>query len=70
VQDYWPRFAVRFSNAESRKCSTITLENPISVPDDATICPAQWTPSGKKTESCSTCGLCWQTTHRIAFLQH
>jgi hypothetical protein len=23
-----------------------------------------------KTESCSTCGLCWRTRHRIVFLQH
>lgn len=70
VREFWPRFAVRFSNAESRKCSTITIESPVSNPAGTIICPAQWTASGKKSESCSTCGLCWQTTKRIAFLQH
>ena len=70
VRELWPRFAMRFSNGESRKCSTVTIENPVSKPADAVICPVQWTASGKKSESCSTCGLCWQTTKRIAFLQH
>jgi hypothetical protein len=70
VEQHWPRFAIRFSNAAFEHCSTITLESPVQKPADAVVCPAQWTPSGKKSESCSTCGLCWGTTRRIAFLQH
>lgn len=70
VRDNWPRFAIRFSNAEARRCATVSIESPVSKPKDAFICPAQWTPSGKKTECCATCGLCWGTTRRVAFLQH
>lgn len=75
VRDYWtrmdpPRFAVRFSNAPVGERSTVTLESPVQLPERTTICPAQWTPSGKKSESCSTCGLCWDTPRRIAFLRH
>lgn len=70
VRDHWPRFAIRFSNAQLFKCATVSLESPVQKPRDAIICPAQWTPSGKKAESCSDCALCWSTTRRIAFLQH
>ena len=75
VRDYWarldpPRFAVRFSNAPVCSRSTVTLEVPSQRPPDAVICPAQWTPSGKKAGTCSSCALCWGSTKRIAFLQH
>ena len=75
VRDYWtrtkpPRFAVRFSNAPVMTKSTLTIESPVQRPTDAVICPAQYTPSGKKSECCSTCALCWDSTRRIAFLQH
>lgn len=70
VRDHWPRWAVRFSNAAVLKCSTITIESPLQKPRDTFICPAQYTPSGKKTSCCATCGLCWGTTRRVAFLQH
>lgn len=75
VRDYWtrldpPRFAVRFSNAPVLIRSTATIESPLQKPRDTTICPAQWTPSGKRASSCAACALCWQTTRRIAFVQH
>lgn len=70
VRDHWPRFAVRFSNGPIRRCSTVSIESPVQKPIDAFICPAQWTPSGKKTECCATCALCWSTDRRVAFLQH
>jgi hypothetical protein len=66
VQDQWERFAIRFSNAPSETCSTISIEHPLQCPADAIVCPEQI----GKTESCSTCALCWQTEKRIAFLQH
>ena len=62
----WDRFAIRFSDAPSDECSTASIEHPKQNPPDAIICPAQ---TGK-TESCGTCGLCWHTKRRIAFLTH
>jgi hypothetical protein len=69
VERQWGRFAMRFSNAPVPFATpaTITVEHPFQVPDDGTIlCPEQV----GKTESCSTCGLCWQSRRRLAFLQH
>lgn len=66
VAEQWPRFAIRFSNAPRSDCSTITLEHPVQKPADAIICPQQL----GKTAACATCALCWQSTKRIAFLQH
>lgn len=62
----WDRFAMRFSNAASPLRSTITIESVRQMPPDAVACPEQ---TGK-TESCSTCALCWSTERRIAFTQH
>lgn len=64
--DQWDRFCIRFSNGEARRCTTKSIEHPLAAPHDAIICPAQT----NKTESCSTCALCWATTKRIAFLKH
>ena len=69
VRCEWDRFAVRFSNAPIvtfELPSTISVEHPYQVPTDAVLCPEQV----GKTESCSTCALCWQSKRRIAFLQH
>lgn len=62
----WRRFAMRFSNAPTEARSTISVEHPYQVPTDAVLCPEQV----GKTESCSTCALCWGSEKRIAFLQH
>lgn len=70
VKAHWPRFAIRFSNGAAPRLTTLSIEHPISKPADAIICPAQWTASGKRAETCSTCALCWSTTKRIAFLRH
>lgn len=66
VQGQWDRFAIRFSNAPFQMRSTISVEHPYQVPPDAVLCPEQI----GRTESCSTCGLCWQSQRRVAFLQH
>jgi hypothetical protein len=66
VEHHWDRFAVRFSNAPSTTRSTISVEHPYQVPAGTILCPEQI----GRTESCSTCGLCWQSERRIAFLQH
>jgi hypothetical protein len=75
VKRYAGRFAIRFSNAPFRfpYPATITVESAAQIPADAILCPEQI----GKTESCSTCGLCWHTDKancamlpRIAFIQH
>jgi hypothetical protein len=67
VAQHWDRFALRFSNAPlGHLPTTVTIEHPIQLPADAFICPEQT----ERTESCSTCGACWSTTKRVAFLQH
>jgi hypothetical protein len=62
----WSRFAMRFSNSGEATRSTVTIESVRQKPVGALVCPEQ---TGK-TESCSTCALCWQSEKRIAFLQH
>ena len=62
----WPRFAIRFSNAPVDECSTVSIEHSGQAPADAIICPQQI----GRTKSCGTCGLCWHTKRRIAFIQH
>ena len=66
IERHWNRFAVRYSDAPAETCSTITVEHPYQVPADAILCPEQV----GKSESCSTCALCWGSKRRIAFLQH
>ncbi len=66
VQGHWDRFAIRFSNAPFATRSTISVEHPYQVRADTILCPEQV----GKTESCSTCGLCWHSERRIALLQH
>lgn len=62
----WERFAVRFSDAPVDECATVSLEHPLQCPPDAVVCPEQ----AGRTESCSTCGFCWQSRRRVAFVQH
>ncbi len=64
--EQWDRFAMRFSDAPSDECSTITIDHPIQAPADAIICPAQ---TGK-TAGCGTCGFCWNSKRRVAFIRH
>jgi hypothetical protein len=68
AQDQPERFAVRFSNAPTPFAvpSTISVEHPYQVPNDTTLCPQET----DRTESCSTCALCWQSRERIAFMTH
>lgn len=62
----WERFAMRFSDAPVDECSTVTLEHPIQRPADAVICPEQ----RQLSESCASCGFCWHSKRRVAFLVH
>jgi len=62
----WSRFAMRVSNGPFPLRSTVTIESVRQKPADSIVCPEQVS----RTESCSTCGLCWQSERRIAFVQH
>lgn len=66
TEAHWPRFGIRYSNAPLDECATISVEHPRQIPADTILCPQQV----GKTRSCGTCGLCWHTKRRIAFLQH
>lgn len=66
VREWWPRFAIRFSDGAGTVMTTVSIDRADQRPLDAVICPAQ---TGA-AESCSTCALCWQSTKRIAFLKH
>ena len=62
----WSRFAMRFSNSGEATRSTVSVEHAGQCPSGAVVCPEQ---TGR-TESCSTCALCWQSERRIAFIHH
>lgn len=66
VLDRWDRFAIRFSDAPVDECSTVSIDHAADKPADAIICPQQQ----DRTESCSTCALCWSSKKRIAFIKH
>lgn len=66
VSARWDRFALRFSNAPVDECATVSIEHPVQKPADAVICPQQ---TGR-TANCGTCGFCWQSRRRVAFLRH
>lgn len=63
----WPkRCAIRFSNAPTKRMSTVTVQLGEIPAKPAIQCPQQ---TGR-TECCATCALCWQTTKPIAFIEH
>lgn len=60
------RFAIRWSDGEREWGATVSVRTEEQVPNDAFVCPEQ---TGK-TAACATCGLCWNTSKRVAFLEH
>jgi hypothetical protein len=66
VKKLWERFAIRRSDGPGIERNTISIDCAGDAPADAVICPAQL----QQSESCSTCGLCWSTDRRIAFVKH
>lgn len=66
IDNHWPRFAIRLSNGKNSSRATVSIAHAADRPVDAVVCPQQQ----GKTESCSTCALCWQTERRIAFVEH
>ena len=59
------RFAVRWSNGGLPSDCTLPTTG-LDVPVTATVCPEQ---TGAAA-ACATCGLCWNSTRNIAFLEH
>lgn len=66
IQAHWKRFAVRSSERELAGVPYSFVVAKKEDAKDAVVCPAQ---TGA-TDCCGTCGLCWQTTKPIAFVEH
>lgn len=72
------RFAVRWSDGGQRKDCTVSIKTPDQCPPGAFVCPEQaiglTAPTPKHPEGrpilCATCGLCWNSTRNVAFLEH
>jgi hypothetical protein len=69
AKDHSERFVMRSSDDEcDLPLKTVTIEHQLNKPgDDTVVCPAERIDN---TATCATCGLCWETTSRIAFVQH
>lgn len=63
-REQWSRFAVRTSGASSGPRTMVIADE--AAAGGAIICPAQ---TGR-TQSCSTCSLCWASQKPVAFLAH
>ena len=60
------RFAIRYSDGDGDLDVTRSIRDVDEKPADAFICPEQL----GKTKACATCGLCWNTSKPVAFLEH
>lgn len=63
----WSRFAVRLSHGRGAKTTRI-LDAVPSAPriNTALVCPEQM----GRVSNCASCGLCWNSTRQIAFVDH
>lgn len=62
---YGRRFAIRWSNGKGDEDCAVPITR-VDEPVNAIVCPEQ---TGRTT-ACATCGLCWETTRNIAFVEH
>lgn len=60
------RFAIRWSDGCEDEDCTVSLAPGVERAPGAFTCPEQ---TGK-TAACATCGLCWNTTKNVAFMDH
>jgi hypothetical protein len=60
------RFAVRWSDGGEAEDCTVSLRPGAPKPADAFLCPEQ---TGK-VDGCGKCGLCWNKTRNVAFVEH
>jgi hypothetical protein len=60
------RFAIRWSDGGGAEDCTVSLRPGQPKPDNAFVCPEQ---TGK-VAGCGKCGLCWNKTKNVAFIEH
>lgn len=60
------RFAVRWSDGGEAEDCTVSIMDEAGCPPGAFVCPEQ----SNRTAACATCGLCWNTTKNVAFMEH
>lgn len=60
------RFAIRWSDGGEAEDCTVSLRAGAPKPTDAFLCPEQ---TGK-VAGCGKCGLCWNKTKNVAFVEH
>lgn len=60
------RFAIRWSDGGEAEDSTVSIRAEGDAPPGSFVCPEQ---TGR-TRCCATCGLCWNTTKNVAFVEH
>lgn len=60
------RFAIRWSDGWGAEDCAVPITFESDCPDNAFVCPEQ---TGR-TAACATCGLCWNSTKNVAFLEH
>jgi hypothetical protein len=63
---YGRRFAIRWSDGGKREDCTVSVKLAGQAPVNSFICPEQ---TGK-TQCCATCGLCWNSTRNVTFVEH
>lgn len=60
------RFAIRWSDGGDDEDCTVSLRPGAPKPDGAFVCPEQ---TGQ-VAGCGKCGLCWNKTKNVAFIEH
>lgn len=65
AQPPWSRWAMRFSGSVEDR-GAMTFGDGDIIPSQVVMCPAQT----DKTESCGTCGFCWNSTRPVGFERH
>ena len=68
TDNHWERFAIRFSNQPESQRGSSVVASEEHAPDkgNGIICPAEL----GYTQSCSTCGYCWQSEKPVVFIEH
>lgn len=65
-EEFDRRFAIRWSDGQCDLDATVPLAHPDDCPPNAFVCPEQ---TGRSA-ACATCGLCWNSTKNVAFVEH
>lgn len=60
------RFAIRWSDGRGAEDCTVSITDAAKAPPGSFVCPEQT----NRTAACATCGLCWNTSKNVAFVEH